>query len=1496
MKEESEINPNVQKSIRVMLWISILIVFILCLFDISARILKISIPEISLMDLTFVYPAATFCFVLYSMTLLVMLINPLKKSTRNITAMNGGIVSAIAFLTLISCFGDLIPGMNSFILEINVLNKFLSPDNRMELMAAIDFFFLGIILILLSRPVQKRINLAHFLVFFPLVLGYAVLLGHIFNTYHPQGFFLITPPMVTGLAFCFLCSIILCMYPDSWFMKIFTLNYSGSRIARLLLPAIILVPIAIAWLRISGERIGIFDSEVGVIFVATTYTASFLGLVWLTVLSVNKSEKALFQGQNKYHTTLASIGDAIIATDANGNVTFMNSVAEDLTGLVFEDIRSKSAEKFFRLIYENTRQDEESPIKKVLAQGITIKIANHSIINSKDGHEIPIGGSCAPIRDIAGNIEGTVLSFRDISDRTSAEKALRESEQRYRVLIDNLPDSSVLMFDQELRFFIAQGKEIKNSGFCLQEVEGHTLEEAYPNDMSEFFKPLYYKALQGETSRFEHEFGEFIYAQQILPVYDQNGEIYSGLVISRNITEERRAEEETRRTRDFLEKIYAYSNVPFICWDPENKITRFNHAFERMTGYKEEEVLEKDLNMLFPQDSKEESLNKIKRTLDGEYWADVEIPILLKDGQVRIVLWNSANVYNEDGSTLITTIAQGQDITERKKMEEQRRKEISRALVLSDISRIFTEHPFNLAGIFDTVATKIAEYLSDACIITQLSDDKEWLHPVAFYHPDPEARSMLDSVIGNTPIRVGEGYVGNVVLTGQPVVVSGLTKELIKSMIRPKYYPYLERFGIHDYLIVPVKSEGEVLGTLGVMRLEPFKPYTSEDQSLLEDITGRIALAITNNRLYKALQNSYNELEQKVLERTSQLNEALTGLFREQKLFRDVLDMLPSYVALMTPDYHFSFTNREFIRRFGNPMGEYCFKHLFNLNEPCAICHTYDVLRTDQCINWEWEGPDGNIYSVTDLPFKDADGSQMILEIGSDITQIKQAEINRIAREVAEKANQAKSEFLANISHEIRTPMNAIIGFSDLLIVNVRDEKQRSQIEVIRSSSKKLLSLINDILDLSKIEAGKMMVQPEPFSFYGFIEEINKLFSQRAMEKGIEFRIESKKKIPSMLIFDENRLRQILINLLDNAVKFTNQGHVAMSIDRKIKKNKKVDLFISVMDTGIGIPTDQHELIFQEFGRQVGLPEKSFQGTGLGLSITNRLVTLLGGSISFSSTTGEGSVFRVMLPDVPFLLGKRKDHEKNDLFDISNIRFQKSLVLLVDDNIENRKLLVDFFEATAIEVIEAGDGKEAIEMADRFLPDLILMDIRMPEMDGYQVTRILKARKSTKSIPVIAVSASQKSVLKGKESTDIFDDFILKPVDLSALLELLKKYLIYYEEKKVPVEISSPHVHKVQRLNKRQKQELQNLIMVLEKEYLPVYNRVLANQVIGQIALFGRNLAVLSGEVKSDILDDYSQTICHNTENYDIEALMNNLTSFPRIIDELKQQLNDQSK
>ena len=418
-------------------------------------------------------------------------------------------------------------------------------------------------------------------------------------------------------------------------------------------------------------------------------------------------------------------------------------------------------------------------------------------------------------------------------------------------------------------------------------------------------------------------------------------------------------------------------------------------------------------------------------------------------------------------------------------------------------------------------------------------------------------------------------------------------------------------------------------------------------------------------------------------------------------------------------------------------------------------------------------------------PIREADKILGILGINIDITKYKQTEEKlRKAKEVADAANTAKSEFLANMSHEVRTPLNGIMGMLQILLLKCTDEEQREYIQTAMGSSRQLTDLLSDILDLSRIEAGKLIIHETPFAVADVVLSVREIFHTVVEKKKLKLTISIDEQIPRNLVGDPARLRQILFNLIGNALKFTEEGGVNLAVSLESPSyDDAIKIIFCVSDTGVGIPADRLDAIFEPFTQADSSSVRAYQGVGLGLTIVRRLISLMLGEIEMNSRVGEGTSVRVILP---FALGSdvQKDggeSSKDAIGPTPLLTHGQLHLLLVEDEAINLLSMKMLMSTEGHYVATARNGEQALELLTKENFDLILMDVQMPVMDGLEATRIIRTSPefSAKSqVPIIALTAYAMTGDEEKFLEAGMDGYISKPFDLAELKEAIKRVMI----------------------------------------------------------------------------------------------------------------------
>lgn len=758
-----------------------------------------------------------------------------------------------------------------------------------------------------------------------------------------------------------------------------------------------------------------------------------------------------------------------------------------------------------------------------------------------------------------------------------------------------------------------------------------------------------------------------------------------------------------------------------------------------------------------------------------------------------------------------------------------------------------------------------------------------------------ESEEKFRSIMENSAdaILLTDHY-GQIVFANKAVTnLLGYTQEEVRNSIS-KIAP-AEKLDKYTKLFGKLVNEGKLFTEIDLIKKNG-EIITAEINSALLPgglIYGSISDITERKRTQKELLKHRNHLEELVNERTEKLRivmDETRDLYENAPCGYHSLDSNGKFVRINNTELNWlGYTREEVIGRLG-------LKDLMTLPSMEKFNEAFPPFMMNGAISnleYEFIRKDGSTFigSLNASAIYDTDG-KFIMSRSTlfDISERKHAEeaLSKAKKE-AEEANRAKSEFLANMSHEIRTPMNAVLGYTELLENTSVNQTQKDYIKSIKSSGRSLLTLINDILDLSKIEAGKLDLEFDFINTHSFFSEFERIFSLKLSEKNLKFIVDISSDTPQGIYIDEARVRQIVLNLIGNAIKFTSNGNIVLKVfaeytqslnHAKEKSEYLIDLIIEIRDTGIGISKAMQEAIFEPF-----IQEKKFKhkgGTGLGLTISRRLLTLMDGTISVRSQPGKGSIFTVSIPGIRY----QRDFSGSNIdvhIDLDKIEFEEAVILIADDVEHNRSFLSDALKNTGLKIIEAENGLSALNIAEEIVPDLIITDIRMPKLDGFGLLKKLKKNEKLKHIPVIAYSASVLMVQKARIRKSEFSGLLIKPVKVTDLYLELMNLLPYKAVKGHETGKMIPEIDLLGEINNKPE-----LINSLESDLYVKWKSFAIKQPIGEIRSFGSDLVKLGILHNSSMIKDYGNELIISADNYNIGSILKLIGKYSGIIENLK--------
>jgi two-component system, sensor histidine kinase and response regulator len=1046
----------------------------------------------------------------------------------------------------------------------------------------------------------------------------------------------------------------------------------------------------------------------------------FVGAV-MDVTIAKKAEEKLRESERRYVVTLSSIGDAVIATDDRARVTFMNRAAELLTAWTSADAIGRPIAEVFHIINEETRAVVEDPAAKVLRLGTVVGLANHTALLARDGREVPIDDCGSPIIEDDGKITGVVLVFRDMTQRRRAEEAelLRRSKERLELAVHG-SNLSIWEFD------MPDGR-IENSRSTL----------------INFWELLGYDPVTAPTD-FDAVISLLVHPEDLERVRSAVQGFLGGE--GREFEAEYRVRHKDGSDRWRLTRGVAVRN-------PQQKPVQFIGSFVDITELKQAgEALRKseqrfrtfvdhatDAFFLFDDRNvvldvnrqacqslgypREELLGITPHDFDPDMTPAIlnEIERKLADGQLMAF---ESRHRRKDGTTFPVEV-RGQTF-----WEGGRRFTVASARDITErklSEEALRESEERFRGTFENAAVGITH-----CDVhgRYLRVNQKYCEIAGYSREDLLSRNFNDLTHREDLAATRDKFIP---LTRGDISSYSLEKRLV------------HKDGSSAWINVFCSAQKNAMG-------EPVHFI-----SIVQDVSER-----------KRLEQELRESEHR---------------------WRSITEALPQLVWTATPDGACDYFSTQWTQYTGAPAIELLgWQWLQTLHpddrEPTrqfwsdsvAGRHVYDIEYRVRRFDGEYRW-----FKTRGVPIRDSDG-RIFKWFGSctDITDGKRAADElRLAKEAAESANRAKDEFLANVSHEIRTPMNAIMGLTSLVMGTNLNEGQRQSLATVKSAANNLLGIINDLLDFSKIEAGKLELDLGEFSLRAALGDTLRALAVRAHQKGLELASNVHSDVPDALIGDAGRLRQVLLNLIGNAIKFTENGEVVVQVSpdaNAASKSDQVHLLFTVRDTGIGIPVEKQATIFRAFEQEDSSTTRKYGGTGLGLTISAQLAGLMGGKIEVESEPGEGSTFSFTARFGRSAgVAEAGAGESSDL--LENLR-----VLIVDDNVANRQILEEWLRTWRMRPMAVGDGAAAVNALRQAVEagapySLVLLDGRMPDADGLTVALQIRHHVDISSTRIILLPSEDSSIDIARSREMGISAYLLKPVQQSELLETIGRVM-----------------------------------------------------------------------------------------------------------------------
>ena len=820
-----------------------------------------------------------------------------------------------------------------------------------------------------------------------------------------------------------------------------------------------------------------------------------------------------------------------------------------------------------------------------------------------------------------------------------------------------------------------------------------------------------------------------------------------------------------QETQHFLTSMIEHLPIMVFVKDArELKFSRWNRAAEELTGYTREEMLGKCDHDFFPKEEADFFTAKDRQVLTNAQVLDVpEEPIHTKHRGIRILRTKKLSILDDQGHPQFL-IGIAEDITEHKQAEAALREQMQLSLLAADINETLA-HGATLPEILRHCVVSLVRHLDVAFARIWLLNPGDLCHECHKASACANHTQCLHLAASAGLSENLNGEYRRIPLGALKIgkIAQGWGTMTTNDVVNDERLPnkqWLTEQGLQAFAGYPLKIGTQVIG---VMALFSRHALSTPVTDTLERIAQVVSIGVERKRTEEALQASEERLALTV-------QGSNIGIW-DRNLITNTVYFSPQWKRQLGHDNH----------EIENAWSAWE-SRLHPDDRDTAryrIQSTIDSSQSRFELEYRLRHADGSYRWMLSRGalLRDAYGvASRMIGIHIDTTEDKRAQEElRQAKETAESASKAKSEFLANMSHEIRTPMNGVLGMAELLLNSPLTEKQRHLADSVHRSGTALLGIINDILDFSKIEAGKLELEQIEFGLRSTIEEAVDLFADPAGKKGLELTCYIPDGIPDSVIGDPTRIRQVLLNLVGNAVKFTHRGEVTVRVALLSQKSETLELRVEVADTGLGIPAQIQPRLFTAFSQADGSTTRRFGGTGLGLAIVKQLVQLMGGDVGLASSSDTGSTFWFTLR-----LGYRA---ADDIRDVSDSQFlNRTRILIVDDNPTNRYILESHLKAWGADTVSAESGAVALsllhECAGKHAPiDLAILDVHMPDMNGIMLAKAIKTDPDTRDVDLLALSSIDRQPQEADNTAHDFSVWLRKPVRQSLLKDCLRRRL-----------------------------------------------------------------------------------------------------------------------